>query len=140
MPAGRVPATGEIVSSAGPSGGNVKDALILRRYKAPAKQDLSDAWTVPDDRKVNPWDLNEVNPTDTGTMGTIPGPVIECSVGDSVVVHYRNLDRRDATAARIEQRVHSLHPHGFVFKNTSDGNGTSFRKVVILYGLRRNGL
>jgi FtsP/CotA-like multicopper oxidase with cupredoxin domain/plastocyanin len=123
--------------------GNVKDALILRRYKPPTKPDQSDAWTVPDDRKVNPWDLNEPDPTDNGTMGTIPGPVIECNVGDSVVVHFRNLDRRNLTEARtvhipgpfgggfdihipavplpIEKRVHSLHPHGFVFKASSDG-------------------
>jgi len=124
--------------------GNVIDALILRRYKPPQKPDGSDAWTVPDDRKVNPWDLNEQDPTDMGTMGTIPGPVIECNVGDSVVVHFRNLDMR-ATLVTVEQcfdfpligricfpvptlqplqiedRVHSLHPHGFVFEPTSDG-------------------
>lgn len=74
--------------------GKVKDALILRRYKPPATADKSDTWTVPDDRKVNPWDLNEKDPTDNGTMGTIPGPVIECNVGDSVIVHFRNLDTR----------------------------------------------
>jgi hypothetical protein len=74
--------------------GKVKDALILRRYKPPTQPDESDAWTVPDDRKVNAWDLNELDPTDNGTMGTIPGPVIECNVGDSVVVHFRNLDMR----------------------------------------------
>src|SRR5229473_2435858 len=39
--------------------GKVVDALIYRRYKPPAKPDKSDAWTVPDDRKINPWDLNE---------------------------------------------------------------------------------
>src|ERR687897_2396235 len=59
-----------------------EDALILRRYTA--------NWAAPDDRKVNPWDLNELDPTDNGTMGTIPGPVIECEVGDSVTVHFRN--------------------------------------------------
>jgi len=63
-------------------GKDVVEALILRRYKPPQKQDKSDAWTIPDDRKINPWDLNEPDPTDTGTMGTIPGPVIECNVGD----------------------------------------------------------
>ena len=42
------------------------DALILRRY--------TKDWKAPDDRKVNPWDLNEPDPTDAGTMGTIPGP------------------------------------------------------------------
>jgi FtsP/CotA-like multicopper oxidase with cupredoxin domain/plastocyanin len=125
------------------SAGKVKDALILRRYKPPAKPDKSDAWTVPDDRKVNPWDLNEPDPTNSGTMGTIPGPVIECNVGDSVVVHFRNMDMRNASEATtirvplpfggvvelpipavplaMEKRVHSLHPHGFVFKATSDG-------------------
>ena len=56
------------------SDGDVADALILRRYTA--------NWAAPDDRKVNPWDINELDPTDNGTMGTIPGPVIECSVGD----------------------------------------------------------
>jgi plastocyanin/FtsP/CotA-like multicopper oxidase with cupredoxin domain len=130
------------------SEGKVKDALILRRYKPPAQPNQSDAWTVPDDRKVNPWDLNELDPTDNGTMGTIPGPVIECNVGDSVIVHFRNLDMRThlvtkqicidfpfpfggtnkicfpfpvAEPVEIEKRVHSLHPHGFVFKATSDG-------------------
>jgi len=123
---------------------SIDDALILRRYKPPQKPDHSDAWTQPDDRKVNPWDLNEPDPTDSGTMGTIPGPVIECNVGDSVKVHFRNLDMRTelgtkticfpfpfigeicfpfpvAVPIAIEKRTHSLHPHGFVFEPTSDG-------------------
>ena len=62
------------------------DALIFRRY--------TPNWAAPDDRKVNPWDINELDPTDNGTMGTIPGPVIECSVDDSVTVHFRNMDMR----------------------------------------------
>ena len=36
--------------------GNYADALILRRYIA--------NWEIPDDRKVNPWDINEPDPTD----------------------------------------------------------------------------
>jgi plastocyanin/FtsP/CotA-like multicopper oxidase with cupredoxin domain len=100
-------------------GSTVIDALILRRYKPPTKPDSGDAWTVPDDRKVNPWDLNEHNPGDGGTMGTIPGPVIECNVGDQVVVHFRNGDGR--MDKDIKTRTHSLHPHGFVFEATSDG-------------------
>jgi plastocyanin/FtsP/CotA-like multicopper oxidase with cupredoxin domain len=87
------------------------DALILRRYTA--------NWAAPDDRKVNPWDLNEPNPTDTGTMGTIPGPVIECQLGDTVTVHFRNKDAR--AGKPIEARTHSLHPHGFVFDPRYDG-------------------
>jgi FtsP/CotA-like multicopper oxidase with cupredoxin domain/plastocyanin len=92
-------------------GVNVAEALILRRY--------TPNWAAPDDRKVNPWDLNEPDPTDAGTMGTIPGPVIECDVGDSVRVHFRNMDSRAGKSPKA--RAHSLHPHGFVFKPTSDG-------------------
>ena len=98
---------------------NITDALIYRRYKAPVNPDLSDAWTIPDDRKINAWDLNESDPTDSGTMGTIPGPVIECNVGDSVTVHFRNMDLRSGKSAKA--RAHSMHVHGFVFKVTSDG-------------------
>jgi plastocyanin len=101
-----------------------QDALILRRY--------TENWAAPDDRKVNPWDLNEPHPTDEGTMGTIPGPVIECNVGDKVIVHFRNKDHRTMTVSPapgkflqvelpVAQRTHSLHPHGFAFAPTSDG-------------------
>jgi hypothetical protein len=55
------------------SDASVDDALILRRYRPPQKLDKSEAWTQPDDRKVNPWDLNEPDPTDNGMMVTIPG-------------------------------------------------------------------
>jgi len=92
------------------------DALILRRYTA--------NWAAPDDRKVNPWDLNEPNPTDAGTMGTIPGAVIECSLGDRAIVHFRNMDTRtDSHGALLPaaRRTHSLHPHGFAFFPISDG-------------------
>lgn len=89
-----------------------QEALILRRYTA--------NWAAPDDRKVNPWDLNEPDPSDLGTMGTIPGATIECdlALADSVVIHFRNMDTRSVAT---EKRTHSLHPHGFVFAPTSDG-------------------
>jgi plastocyanin/FtsP/CotA-like multicopper oxidase with cupredoxin domain len=93
------------------------DALIVRRY--------TPNWAAPDDRKVNPWDLNEPDPTDSGTMGTIPGATIECSVGDEVIVHFRNMDMRtdpntgDLLAAA--SRAHSLHPHGITFTPQYDG-------------------
>jgi plastocyanin len=89
----------------------VIDALILRRY--------TENWQAPDDRRVNPWDLNEPDPTDNGTMGTIPGPTLECNVGDRIIVYFRNKDFRpdkDITA-----RTHSLHPHGIVFAPQYDG-------------------
>ena len=90
------------------------EALILRRYTA--------NWAAPDDRKVNPWDLNERDPV--VTMGTIPGATIECNVGDTVTVHFRNMDMRldpNGTLLSPERRAHSLHPHGFVFAAQSDG-------------------
>jgi len=101
------------VPDAGPKPGKPwgEDALIFRRYTA--------NWAAPDDRKINPWDLNEPDPTNTGTKGTIPGPVIECNVGDEVHVHFRNMDFR--AGFDVLSRTHSMHPHGFVFKNTSDG-------------------
>lgn len=92
-------------------GGKVTKAFILRRY--------TENWEKPDDRKVNPWDLNEQDPTDNGTMGTIPGPVIECDVGDRVFVHFRNKDERPDVP--FEKRSHSLHTHGFLFNAASDG-------------------
>jgi FtsP/CotA-like multicopper oxidase with cupredoxin domain/plastocyanin len=88
-----------------------EDALILRRYLP--------NWSAPDDRRVNPWDMNEKDPSDNGTMGTIPGPVIECNVGDDVRVHFRNRDARPGKTAL--ERAHSLHPHGFVFETRWDG-------------------
>ena len=77
-----------------------------------------------DDRKVNPWDLNEPDPTDNGTMGTIPGATIEANVGDSVIVHFRNHDKRTDAQGKLlgtHQRAHSLHTHGFVFESRYDG-------------------
>lgn len=99
--------------------GKVMDALIFRRYKAPDKAKGIAEWQVPDDRKVNAWDINEKDPTDSGTMGTIPGPPVECNVGESVTVHFRNLDLR--LTKNVKARTHSMHVHGFVFKQEHDG-------------------
>src|SRR5438093_8712129 len=98
-----------------------EDAVILRRY--------TKDWAAPEDRKINPWDLNEPDPTDAGTMGTIPGATIECNVGDTVRVHFRNMDLRTTPAAPWERgqplavlkRTHSLHTHGFTFPAKYDG-------------------
>lgn len=104
--------------------GEITDALIYRRYKSPNSVAGIGEWQVPDDRKVNPWDKNENDPTDTGTMGTVPGPVIECSVGDDVEIHFRNMDlRKDSsnTFLNAKKRSHSMHVHGFVFEQKFDG-------------------
>jgi FtsP/CotA-like multicopper oxidase with cupredoxin domain/plastocyanin len=89
----------------------IENALLLRRY--------NENWEKPQDQKVNPWDLNERDPTDNGTMGTIPGPVIECNVGDKVIVHFSNKDNRKNVTKL--NRLHSLHTHGFVFNIVHDG-------------------
>lgn len=101
------------------SDGKIADALIFRRYRAPDPAAGIAEWQVPDDRKINPWDINEKDPGDSGTMGTIPGPVIECNVGEEIKVHFRNLDMRLSKSAK--HRAHSLHVHGFVFKQEHDG-------------------
>lgn len=87
----------------------IADALILRRY--------TENWAQPEDYKVNPWDLNEPDPA--LTEGTIPGPVLECNVGESIVVHFRNNDLRPKPDFVL--RAHSLHPHGVVFPTKYDG-------------------
>ena len=89
----------------------VEEALIIRRY--------TENWEAPADQKVNPWDLNEPDPTDNGTMGTIPGATLECNVGDRLVIHFRNKDFRQGLGAKT--RAHSLHPHGIVFHPKYDG-------------------
>jgi len=73
------------VSSSGPPFKPLsRDALILRNYTA--------NWAAPDDRKVNPWDINEPGPATT--MGTIPGATIDITLPDEALVHFRNMDMR----------------------------------------------
>jgi FtsP/CotA-like multicopper oxidase with cupredoxin domain len=59
-------------------------------------------------------------------MGTISGATIECNVGDTVVVHFRNKDSRThsqdgSKPITADKLVHSLHTHGFVFAQEFDG-------------------
>jgi plastocyanin len=116
----------ELVTLKSPTSGTVrqqlmykplKDALVYRKY--------TKDWAAPDDHKVNPWDLNELDPTDEGTMGTIPGAVLHLVLGDGpITVHFRNLDMRADAAGNllpVAQRTHSIHPHGVVFAVDSDG-------------------
>jgi len=92
-----------------PVGGPTGEALIFRRDTA--------NWEAPDDRKVNPWDLNEPDPAKTG--GTIPGPTLECEFTDDLVVHFRNKDGRKGLDALMT--AHSMHPHGITFHAAYDG-------------------
>jgi FtsP/CotA-like multicopper oxidase with cupredoxin domain len=101
--------------------------LVLRRY--------TEGWKQRDDRKVNPWDLNEPIPPAPGDPGydqkyhgTIPGPALECRVGEPgagevIVVHFKNLDyRENPQLLPIAFRTHSLHPHGIAYGPEYDGS------------------
>lgn len=84
------------------------EALILRR--------MTPNWANYADVKVNPWDINEPDPT---VVGTIPGPTLECNVGEAMTVHFKNMDTRGGWDAA--NRTHSLHPHGITFHARYDG-------------------
>ena len=91
-----------------PIGGPDGEALIFRRYTA--------NWEKPDDRKVNPWDINEPDPLTTG--GTIPGPTLECEIDEPLIVHFRNKDLRSGPEGKPLHPLvtsHSMHPHGITF-------------------------
>jgi len=49
-----------------------------------------------------------------GTDAGMPGPVIRARVGDTIRVHFRNLDEH-------YRWPHSLHPHGVVYTPANDG-------------------
>ena len=101
---------------------NPVEVLILRRYAPPSTNEGVASWSLPLDRKVNPWDLNEPDPT--VTYGTIPGAILECDVGDDLVVHFRNMDLRHDQYDKplgYQIRTHSLHPHGISFGARYDG-------------------
>lgn len=46
--------------------------------------------------------------------GGMPGPMIHAEVGDTVIVHFKNLDT-------YYKRPHSMHPHGLHYTPTNDG-------------------
>ncbi|TAH52829.1 MAG: hypothetical protein EYC68_05485 [Chloroflexota bacterium] len=84
-------------------------ALIFRR--------CAPNWTAPADVKLNPWDLNELEPA--LTRGTIPGATIELKVGDEAIIHFRNMDMRAGFSE--SERTHSLHAHGVQHSVMYDG-------------------
>lgn len=81
------------------------EILILRPYTA--------GWQQPAPQALNPWDLTE--PED----GCLPSAVLTAKVGDEILVHFRNLDRRGGRSAA--ERTHSLHPHGVQREARFDG-------------------
>lgn len=84
-------------------------ALLMRRF--------TENWGAPDDRVLNPWDVNE--PAPTRTNGSIPGATVEAKAGDTVVIHFRNMDMRQGVPDAV--RVHSLHAHGLTASALYDG-------------------
>ncbi|MCI0733510.1 MAG: hypothetical protein L0Y38_06775 [Methylococcaceae bacterium] len=110
------------------------DALILRRYRPPAREDRSDAWTVPDEPRMHSGQRFVTDLSDQGVPGPDSGPAIECNIGDRVVVHFRNNDQRSKVVTKMievdlpfggsmklatpfneafpmEDRTHGLRPH-----------------------------
>jgi hypothetical protein len=71
------------------------DALVLRRYKPPRRQAGSDAWTFPVEPIIDSAAPCEPESSGRGRPDVIRGPLIECHVGDRLIVHFRNNDRRN---------------------------------------------
>lgn len=90
-PNGRDPVTGRIV----PPSERVFTAVVYRRYTRDWRR---------------PWP----NTSRSGDNDGIPGPLIEATVGDRVLVHFRNEDR-------VYRRAHSMHFHAFGYRVPSDG-------------------
>ncbi|MGH8549826.1 MAG: hypothetical protein ACRERU_14725 [Methylococcales bacterium] len=112
----------------------IEDALMLRRYRPPQREDRRDVWTVADEPEINSGTFYETKPSNRDLPGGVSGPAIECNIGDRVVVHFRNNDRRNRVMTKmlevnlpfggpitlptpfqepvpLEVRTHSLRPY-----------------------------
>jgi hypothetical protein len=49
--------------------GTLENTLLLRAY--------TQNWSALNDRKVNPWEIIELESTNNGTMSTISGPIMD---------------------------------------------------------------
>jgi plastocyanin len=116
--------------------GDIVDALIFRRYKPPEKADGSDAWTVPDDRKVNPWDINELDPSETGTP---VGPVLP----GTAVVNLKNIAFNPAAVSVHigdsvhwvwQEDTHSVTADDNSFDTGVENNGHTFDHMFMSAG------
>ncbi len=66
-----------------------QQTLAVRRY--------TESWSRAVDEPINPWDLTELSPVQTG--GSFPGALLEAKVADQIVVHYRNMDPASRTSS-----------------------------------------
>jgi FtsP/CotA-like multicopper oxidase with cupredoxin domain len=88
---------------------NGRDAIMGTRF-APAQTVMP---TVAYRRYTRGWRRPLRNTPLSGNQDLIPGPLLRARVGDRLVVHFRNNDRRAS---------HSMHFHGVEYKPSSDGS------------------
>jgi manganese oxidase len=91
---------------------SVVRTVVYRRYTANWKKPLANASTESADGLV------------------IPGPLIQARVGDTILVHFKNMDT-------LRHDPHSMHFHGVHYAPTSDGAyvpGFSGRDATVLPG------
>jgi FtsP/CotA-like multicopper oxidase with cupredoxin domain len=90
---------------------NERDAILGTTYQ-PAQTVLP---TVVYRRYTPAWRAPEPNaPAGSSNQNLIPGPLIRARVGDTILVHFKNMDT-------LLRHVHSMHFHGVRYKPSSDG-------------------
>ena len=95
-----------------PPSQSVVRTVVYRRYSADWKKPLANASTASADGLL------------------IPGPLIQARVGDTILVHFKNMDT-------LRHDPHSMHFHGVHYAPTSDGAfvpGFSGRDANVLPG------
>jgi FtsP/CotA-like multicopper oxidase with cupredoxin domain len=92
MPNGHDPITGTVY----PPAETVFPTVVYRRYDAGWKHPQSNA------------------PPGSGNQDLIPGPLLRARVGDTILVHFKNMDF-------AFKRPHSMHFHGVHYAPSSDG-------------------
>jgi FtsP/CotA-like multicopper oxidase with cupredoxin domain len=93
VPNGRDAMTGDEV----PPADSVMATVVYRRYTAHWKKPMANA------------------PRESADGLLIPGPLIRARVGDTLRIHFKNLDT-------LRRAPHSMHFHGVEYKPSSDGS------------------
>jgi manganese oxidase len=93
VPNGRDAMTGDEV----PPADSVMATVVYRRYTARWKKPMANA------------------PRESADGLLIPGPLIRARVGDTLRIHFKNLDT-------LRRAPHSMHFHGVEYKPSSDGS------------------